>query len=90
MAQFILNISDEKKAFKMFEFLRTLNYIDIQELSEENAPILESDKVLMRKRLETAQDSDFKDWNDVKKKFDVIWKLVLRFWYWMLLKEILI
>lgn len=72
MAQFILNISDEKKAFKMFEFLRTLNYIDIQELSEENAPILESDKVLMRKRLETAQDSDFKDWNDVKKKFDVI------------------
>lgn len=72
MTQFILNISDEKKAFKIFEFLRTLNYIDIQELSEENAPILESDKILMRERYETAQDSDFKDWNDVKKKFDVI------------------
>lgn len=71
MAQFILNISDEKKAFKMFEFLQTLNYIQIEELTEENVPILESEKTLMRNRHDSAEDADFKNWDNMKKKFDI-------------------
>lgn len=71
MAQLLLNISDEKKASKLIKFLKTLNYINIQELSEDNIIIPESEKVLMRKRLENAQEEDFKDWEEIKKKFNL-------------------
>jgi len=71
MAQFILNITDEKKAFKLFEFLQTLNYIQVQELTEENIPISESEKMLMRDRQNEANEDDFKDWNDIKGKYNV-------------------
>lgn len=71
MAQFILNITDEKKAFKLFEFLQTLNYIQVQELTEENIPIPESEKMLMRDRQNEAKEDDFKEWNDIKGKYNV-------------------
>ncbi len=71
MAQFILNITDEKKAFKLFEFLQTLNYIQVQELTEENIPISESEKMLMRHRQNQANEDDFKEWNDIKGKYNV-------------------
>ena len=71
MAQFILNITDEKKAFKLFEFLQTLNYIQVQELTEENIPIPESEKMLMRDRQNEAKEDDFKDWSDIKGKYNV-------------------
>lgn len=71
MAQLLLNISDEKKASKLIKFLRTLNYINIQELSEDNIIIPESEKELMRKRFENAQEEDFKDWEEIKKKFNL-------------------
>lgn len=56
MSQLLLNISDEKKANKLIEFLKTLSYINIQELSEENIMIPEAEKELMRKRLENAKE----------------------------------
>lgn len=71
MAQLLLNISDEKKASKLIKFLRTLNYINIQELSEDNIIIPETEKELMRKRFENAQEEDFKDWEEIKKKFNL-------------------
>ena len=71
MTQLLLNISDEKKANKLIEFLKTLNYINIQELSEENIMIPEAEKKLMRKRLKNAKEEDFKDWEDIKKKFNL-------------------
>lgn len=71
MTQLLLNISDEKKANKLIEFLKTLSYINIQELSEENIMIPEAEKELMRKRLENAKEEDFKDWDEIKKKFNL-------------------
>ena len=71
MTQLLLNISDEKKANKLIEFLRTLNYINIQELSEENIMIPQAEKKLMRKRLKNAKEEDFKDWDELKKKFNL-------------------
>lgn len=71
MTQLILNITDKKKAIKLIEFLKTLNYINIQEFSEENIMIPEAEKKLMRKRLENAKEEDFKDWDELKKKFNI-------------------
>lgn len=71
MTQLLLNITDEKKASKLIEFLRTLNYINIQELSEENIQITEAEKKLMRKRLKNAKEEDFKDWDEIKEKYNI-------------------
>lgn len=70
MSQLLLNISDEKKATKLIEFLRTLNYINVLELSEENIVISHADKKLMRQRLDNAKEEDFKKWDEIKEKFD--------------------
>ena len=69
MTQLILNIEDEKKAFKLIEFLRTLNYINVEKISEDNAPVLDSEKALKQSRLESAKEEDFKSWDDIKDKF---------------------
>lgn len=71
MTQLLLNISDEKKAFKLIEFLKTLNFVNVEKLSEDNAPVLETDKALMRRRLEKASEDDFKSWDEIKDKFDL-------------------
>jgi type I site-specific restriction endonuclease len=71
MTQLLLNITDKKKAIKLIEFLKTLNYINIQEFSEENIMIPEAEKELMRNRLENAKEEDFKDWDEMKKKFNI-------------------
>ncbi len=71
MTQLLLNITDKKKATKLIEFLKTLNYIHIQEFTEENIMIPEAEKELMRNRLENANEEDFKDWDEVKRKFNI-------------------
>jgi hypothetical protein len=71
MTQLLLNITDKKKATKLIEFLKTLNYINIQEFTEENIMIPEAEKELMRNRLENAKEEDFKDWDELKKKFNI-------------------
>ncbi|HLV42266.1 MAG TPA: hypothetical protein VKY37_08305 [Brumimicrobium sp.] len=71
MTQILLNITDKKKATKLIEFLKTLNYINIQEFTEENIMLPEAEKELMRNRLENSKEEDFKDWDEIKKKFDI-------------------
>jgi hypothetical protein len=70
MSQLLLNITDEKKAYKLIEFLKTLNYINIQEISEKDM-ISQAEKELMRKRLNDAKEDDFKNWDDIKVKFNL-------------------
>ncbi len=71
MTQLLLNITDKKKATKLIEFLKTLNYISIHEFNEENNMIPEAEKELMRNRLESSKEEDFKDWDELKKKFNI-------------------
>ena len=71
MTQLLLNIADKKQATKLIEFLKTLNYINFQEFTEENSMIPEAEKDLMSNRLENATEEDFKDWDEVKRKFNI-------------------
>lgn len=71
MTQLLLQIADENKAYKLLEFLRTLNYLSVHELSEENMVIPEVTKELMRERFQSAKEEDFRDWEDIKQKFDL-------------------
>lgn len=69
MTQLLLNIQDESKTNKLLEFLKTLNYISVQQLSEEFIIVSEKEKKVMRERLKKAKPEDFKDWDDVKNSF---------------------
>ncbi len=69
MTQLLLNIQDESKTNKLIEFLKTLNYVSVQEISEENIIIDEAEKEIMRNRLKQAKPEDFNDWNEVKNRF---------------------
>ncbi|HLW39171.1 MAG TPA: hypothetical protein VKX31_02185 [Brumimicrobium sp.] len=71
MTQLLLNITDKKKAVKLIEFLKTLNYINIQEFTEENIVIPDTEKELIRKRLKKAKEESFKDWDELKKKYNI-------------------
>lgn len=71
MTQLLLNIQDESKTVKLLEFLKTLNYINVQELSEDNIIVSENEKNIMRGRLKNATEEDFKDWDEVKKSFKI-------------------
>jgi hypothetical protein len=69
MTQLLLNIQDESKTNKLIEFLKTLNYISVQEITEENIIVSEAEKEIMRNRLKQAKPEDFKDWDEVKNRF---------------------
>jgi hypothetical protein len=69
MTQLLLNIQDESKTNKLIEFLKTLNYISVQEITEENIIVMEAEKEIMRNRLKQAKPEDFKDWDEVKNRF---------------------
>lgn len=69
MTQLLLNIQDESKTNKLIEFLKTLNYVSVQEITEENIIIDEAEKEIMRNRLKQAKPEDFNDWNEVKNRF---------------------
>lgn len=47
MTQLLLNIQDESKTNKLIEFLKTLNYISVQEITEENIIVMEVEKEIM-------------------------------------------
>ena len=69
MTQLLLNIQDESKTHKLLEFLKTLNYVSVEELSEEKIIVSEEEKKTMRKRLKNASPEKFQDWDDLKKSF---------------------
>lgn len=69
MTQLLLNITDESKTNKLLEFLQTLNYINVQQLSDDNVIVSEEEKTIMRERLKNSKPENFKDWDEIKKSF---------------------
>jgi len=69
MTQLLLNVQDESKTMKLLEFLRTLNYVSVQQLHEEKIIVSDDEKNLMRERLKNAKPENFKDWDKVRKTF---------------------
>jgi hypothetical protein len=69
MTQLLLNIEDESKTNMLLDFLKSLNYINVQKLSEESIIVSEEEKNTMRDRLKKAKPEDFKNWDDIKNAF---------------------
>ena len=71
MTQLLLNIQDESKANMLLDFLKSLNYISVQKLSDESIIVSEDEKNVMRERLKKAKPEHFKDWDVVKKSLNL-------------------
>lgn len=69
MNQLLLNIKDESKTEVLLQFLKSLNYISVETLTESGITVNETEKKLMRERAKKAKPSDFKNWDDVKNAF---------------------
>lgn len=69
MHQFLVNIKDDSKTNVLLNFLKSLNYISIKELSDNDIIVSEEEKNLMRTRLKKAKPENFKNWEDIKNTF---------------------
>jgi hypothetical protein len=72
MQQLIVNIKDESKMDVLLNFLKSLNYINVEKLADTDIVISEVEKNVMRERHKKAVPKDFKNWEDIKTayKFD--------------------
>ena len=71
MTQLLLNIEDESKTTKLVAFLKTLNYISVEEINEDNIIVSESEKKIMQNRLLNAKSEDFSDWDEIKNRYQL-------------------
>jgi hypothetical protein len=71
MTQLLLNIEDESKTNKLVAFLKTLNYISVEEINEDNIIVSESEKKIMQNRLLNAKTEDFSDWDKIKYRYQI-------------------
>ena len=66
--QLILNISDSSKLTTLVNFLKTLNYVSVEE-SDENMSVLTSNqKNELDIRRASSLESDYLTWEEVKKQ----------------------
>ncbi len=71
MSQILLNLKDESKKNVLLNFLKSLNYVSVQQLNNKDVIITESEKQIMRERHKKAKPDDFKNWDDIKDSFKI-------------------
>jgi hypothetical protein len=69
MTQLLLNIEDESQTNKLLDFLKTLNYVSVEELTNDKIIVSEDEKNIMRERLKNAKPENFQDWDQLKSRF---------------------
>lgn len=69
MHQLLVNIKDDSKMDILLNFLKSLNYISVQELSDNDIIVNDAEKNVMRERVKNAKPENFKNWDDIKNTF---------------------
>ncbi len=69
MHQLLVDIKDDSKMDILLNFLKSLNYINVKELSDNDIIVSEAEKNVMRERRKKAKPENFKNWDDIKKSF---------------------
>ncbi|MES2139450.1 MAG: hypothetical protein V4511_07055 [Bacteroidota bacterium] len=69
MHQLLVNIKDDSKMDILLNFLKSLNYISVKELSDNDIIVSEAEKNVMRERVKKAKPENFKNWDDIKNSF---------------------
>jgi hypothetical protein len=68
MHQLLVNIKDDSKMDILLNFLKSLNYISVEEIDSKNISLTEEQKNILDKRRTTAKSEDFMPWNKAKKQ----------------------
>ena len=53
----------------LLNFLKSLNYVNVKELSDNDIIVSEAEKNVMRNRAKKAKPENFKNWDDIKNSF---------------------
>ncbi len=69
MSQLLLNIKDDSKTKILLQFLKSLNYLSVEKLSDNDIIVSEAEKNIMRERVKKSKPQDFKNWDDIKNTF---------------------
>jgi hypothetical protein len=69
MSQLLLNIKDDSKTKVLLQFLKSLNYLSVEKLSDNDIIVSETEKNVMRERVKKSKSKDFKNWDDIKNSF---------------------
>jgi len=72
MHQLLVDIKDDSKMDVLLNFLKSLNYVNVKKLTNNDIIVSEVEKNVMRERIKKAKPEKFKNWDDVKNavKFD--------------------
>ncbi len=72
MHQLLVDIKDDSKMDVLLNFLKSLNYVNVKKLTNNDIIVSEVEKNVMRERVKKAKPEKFKNWDDVKNavKFD--------------------
>ena len=68
MQQLILNISDSSKLNTLVDFLKTLNYVSIQNPDEGLTVLSSSQQSELDSRRASSAENDYLSWEEVKKQ----------------------
>jgi len=66
--QLLLNIKDTTKANILLKFLKSLNYISIEEIEESKVSFTDKEKRILDERRVSMVEEDFIPWEKAKKK----------------------
>ncbi len=68
MQQLILTVNDDNKTDLLFNFLKSLNYISVKRLEDEDIFLSEEQKSVLDQRRNNSKEDDFIDWNIAREK----------------------
>jgi hypothetical protein len=68
MKQLILNINDTSKTEVLIHFLKTLNYVSIDETNEKKAVLSKKQKLTLDERRQSTSKDEYVSWKEMKKK----------------------
>lgn len=68
MQQLLVNIKDDSKLDLLLNFLKSLNYISVEKVNNENVVLTDEQKDILDERRATAKPEDFTPWNKAKKQ----------------------
>lgn len=66
--QLLLDIKDNSKAGILLEFLKSLNYVSVEEVEKSKINLTEKEKRILDKRRVSVVEEDFIPWEKAKKR----------------------
>ena len=70
-----INIKNKKNASSFLELLKTIDYVEVVDVSEGEPGLLEEHRIILDERLNKVEAGEvtFKSWDLIKKKYGMIY-----------------